>query len=259
MTLTYLNVLLGLLLLVVPGYLFYAYDRLNGGKAALAVVRMIVQMAVMGGCLWALYRFDFVVLNLLWLLLLVVAAAFMLVSRTKIRSRVLFLPACVGMFVSVLIVTLYLLFVVLRPEHAMSARWFVPVTGVLMAHVLTTNISAVKTYFDSLRQDSQPYYTLLGNGAKRLQALAPYVTRALRSLMMPAIANLSAMGLFVLPMLLSGLLLGGMDAVTAVALFVVMMVACMTASVASVALMLWMADRYAFNRQGQLTDVFTAD
>ena len=259
MNLTYLNILLGLLLLIVPGYLLYAYDRLNGGKAALAVVRMIVQMAVMGGCLWALFRFDFVLLNLLWLLLLVVAAAFMLVSRTRIRSRVLFLPACVGMFVSVLVITLYLLFVVLRPEHALSASWFVPVTGILMAHVLTTNISAIRTYFDSLRQDSQPYYTLLGNGAKRLQALAPYVTRALRSLMVPAVANLSAMGLFVLPMLLSGLLLGGMDAVTAVGLFVVMVIAGMTASVTSVALILWMADRYAFNRQGQLTDVFTAD
>ena len=239
MTLSYLNLLLGLLLLVIPGYLLYTYDRLTLPKAALAVVRMMVQLSVMGGLLWLLYRFNSVWLNLLWLLLLVVAAAFLMVSRTQIRSRILFLPACISMFVSVLAVSAYILFVVLRPESPMSAQWFVPVTGVLMAHVLMTNIHAVRTYFDSLRQDSQPYYTLLGNGASRLKALTPYFTRALKSMTVPAMASLSAMGLFVLPMLLSGLLMGGMPPVTAVAIFILLIIASITASVLSLALTIW--------------------
>ena len=239
MTLSYLNLLLGLLLLVIPGYLLYTYDRLTLPKAALAVVRMMVQLSVMGGLLWLLYRFNSVWLNLLWLLLLVVAAAFLMVSRTQIRSRILFLPACISMFVSVLAVSAYILFVVLRPESPMSAQWFVPVTGVLMAHVLMTNIHAVRTYFDSLQQDSQPYYTLLGNGASRLKALTPYFTRALKSMTVPALASLSAMGLFVLPMLLSGLLMGGMPPVTAVAVFILLIIASITASVLSLALTIW--------------------
>ena len=239
MTLSYLNLLLGLLLLVIPGYLLYTYDRLTLPKAALAVVRMMVQLSVMGGLLWLLYRFNSVWLNLLWLLLLVVAAAFLMVSRTQIRSRILFLPACISMFVSVLAVSAYILFVVLRPESPMSAQWFVPVTGVLMAHVLMTNIHAVRTYFDSLRQDSQPYYTLLGNGASRLKALTPYFTRALKSMTVPAMASLSAMGLFVLPMLLSGLLMGGMPPVTAVAVFIRLINSSITASVLSLALTIW--------------------
>lgn len=239
MTLSYLNLLLGLLLLVIPGYLLYTYDRLTLPKAALAVVRMMVQLSVMGGLLWLLYRFNSVWLNLLWLLLLVVAAAFLMVSRTQIRSRILFLPACISMFVSVLAVSAYILFVVLRPESPMSAQWFVPVTGVLMAHVLMTNIHAVRTYFDSLRQDSQPYYTLLGNGASRLKALTPYFTRALKSMTVPAMASLSAMGLFVLPMLLSGFLMGGMPPVTAVTVFILLIIASITASVLSLALTIW--------------------
>ena len=178
----------------------------------------------------------------------------MMVSRSGLNSRTLFVPASVAMFVSVLGVSLYLLYVVFAPTDGspFSARWFVPVTGVLMAHVLTTNIPAVRTYFDSLRQDSQPYLTLLGNGGSRLQALAPYVTRALRSLTTPAVANLSAMGLFVVPMLLSGLLLGGMEPLQAVCTFVVLMLACMAASVLTLGLTLWLADRKAFNQRGQL-------
>ena len=259
MTLSYLNLLLGLLLLVVPGYLIYVYDRLSLGKVALAVVRMLVQLAVMGGCLWALYRFDSMWLNLLWLVMLVGAASFMLVSRCRMRSRVLFLPACVGMLVSVLSVSAYLLLVVVRPADAWSARWFVPLTGLLMAHVLATNIPAVRTYFDSLRQDAQPYFTQLGNGGTRLQALAPYVARALKSLTVPAVASLSAMGLFVVPMLLSGLLLGGMAPAMAVCLFAVLVVASLVASALSLVLILWLSDRFVFSRQGRLDDAFAAD
>lgn len=254
MTPIYLSLLLGLLLLAVPGYMIYAYDRLSWRAPALAVVRMLVQLSVMGALLWVVYRYDSVWLCLLWLLMLVVAAAFMMVSRSGLNSRTLFVPASVAMFVSVLGVSLYLLYVVFAPTDGspFSARWFVPVTGVLMAHVLTTNIPAVRTYFDSLRQDSQPYLTLLGNGGSRLQALAPYVTRALRSLTTPAVANLSAMGLFVVPMLLSGLLLGGMEPLQAVCTFVVLMLACMAASVLMLGLTLWLADRKAFNQRGQL-------
>lgn len=253
MTLSYLNMTLGLLLLAIPGYLLYTYDRLTLTKAALAVVRMMVQLAAMGACLWLLYRFDSVWLNLLWLVVLVIAAAFLLVSRSRLRSKVLFLPVSLSMFVSVLTVSAYVLFVVLRPESPMGARWFIPVTGVLMAHVLTTNIHALRTYFDSLRQDSQPYYTLLGNGASRPAALAPYIAKALKSMTVPAMTSLSAMGLFVLPMLLSGLLLGGLPPVAAVAVFVLLMLACLGSSMLTLLLTVWLADRQAFNRQGRLT------
>lgn len=259
MTLSYISILFGLLLLVVPAYAIFAYDRLAWKKSAVAVSRMFVQLLVMGACLWVLYRYDSLWLNLLWLMLLVLATAFLLVSRAHVRSSVLFMPACVAMFVSVLLVTAYLIGVVFHSEATWSARWFVPITGVLMAHILTTNIPAVRTYFDSLRQDSQPYLTMLGNGATRRQALAPYLTRALKSLTVPAIANLSVMGLFVMPMLLSGLLLGGLSPVVAIFTFVVLVLASLAVSVLSLSLTLWLADRRAFTRQGVLGNIFTID
>lgn len=259
MTISYIDLLLGLLLLAVPGYAIFVYDRLTWKKSAQAVGRMLVQLLAMGACLWALYRFDSPWLNLLWLLMLVFATAFLLVSRSRVCSRVLFVPACVAMFASVLLVTTYVLGLVFRPESVWSVRWFVPVTGVLMAHVLTTSIPAVRTYFDSLRQDSQPYLTLLGNGVTRRQALAPYLTRALKSLTVPAAANLSAMGLFVLPMLLSGLLLGSLSPIAAVFTFVVLVFAGLATSVLSLFLTLWLADRRAFTPQGVLGDIFMAD
>jgi ABC-type iron transport system FetAB permease component len=61
------------------------------------------------------------------------------------------------------------------------------------------------------------------------------------------------MGLFVLPMLLSGLLLGGLEPVVAVAVFVLLMLGCMAASMLTLVMTLWLADGRAFNKQGRLT------
>ena len=53
-----LNLLWGVLLLAIPGYLIYTCDRLELPRFVLPVVRMLVQMSAMGGCLWLLYRYD---------------------------------------------------------------------------------------------------------------------------------------------------------------------------------------------------------
>ena len=67
------------------------------------------------------------------------------------------------------------------------------------------------------------------------------------------------MGLFVMPMLLSGLLLGGFKPVEAVFVFVVLVFASITASVLSLILTLVVADRRAFTAEGRLGDVLSAD
>ena len=240
MTFTYVSLIAVLLLLLIPGYLLYAYDRSTLQKACLAIVRMAVQLAVMGACLWAVYHYDSPWLTLLWIILTALAATFIMVSRTKIGSATLLMPVGVSMLLTVLLFTAYVLFGVLQPVAPLSACWAVPVAGVLMAHVLTTNLPALRTFFDCIQQDPQPYNTLTGNGATRLKALAPYITRALRSLLMPAMASMSALGLFIMPMLLSGLLLGGLPAIEAVACYAALVVAGVAAATTALMLTLWL-------------------
>jgi putative ABC transport system permease protein len=123
---------------------------------------------------------------------------------------------------------------------------------VLLAHVLTTNTRAVSAYFEALRKDTLNYYTQLGNGASRLVALAPYVRQALRSMLEPTAASMAVMGLFALPMLLAGLLMGGMTPVQATLLFVLLVVASIAASTLALVVTLWVADKRVFDKRGKL-------
>jgi putative ABC transport system permease protein len=118
--------------------------------------------------------------------------------------------------------------------------------------MLATNVRGVSAYFESLRSDSASYYTQLGNGKSRLTALTPYVRQALRSMVEPAVASLSVMGLFALPMLLSGLLLGGLSPVVASLLFLLLVLAVLASSLVSLVVTLWLSDRFAFNKRGEL-------
>jgi putative ABC transport system permease protein len=255
MNISILSIILGLLLLALPAYLLARLDMPLLVRAAKATVRMMIQMAVVGALLWALWQAETLWVSLLWVALTIVAAAWLLVKRTRLQQKLLFMPVCGGLLAGVLVVGAYLL-LVLRLEQPFSTRWIVPVGGVLLAHVLTTNTRAVSAYFEALKTDTLSYYTQLGNGASRLVALTPYVRQALRSMMEPTVSSLAVMGLFALPMLLVGLLLGGVTPVQATILFVLLVVAGITASVLALMVTLWLADKKAFNKRGELKDVF---
>lgn len=255
MTISILSILLGLLLLALPGYLLARLDMPLLMRAAKATGRMMLQMAVVGTLLWALWRMQSLWITLAWVVVTTTAAAWLLVKRARLQQKMLFLPVCAGLLAGVLVVGAYLL-LVLRLEQPLTARWMIPVSGLLLAHVLTTNTRGVSAYFETFRADSLSYYTLLGNGGSRLTALAPYVRQALRSMMEPTTASLSVMGLFALPMLLAGLLMGGLTPVQATELFVLLVVAGIAASTLALVVTLWVADKRVFNKRGELKNVF---
>ena len=250
-----ISIVLVLLLLALPGYLLVRLDMPLLHRSVKALGRMAVQMAVAGALLWGLWRLNRLWINLLWVVLTTVAAAWLLVKRARLQQKQLFLPVCAGLLTGVFVTGAYLL-LVLRLEQPLTARWIIPVGGVLLAHVLTTNTRAVSAYFEALKNDRQSYYTQLGNGASRLTALAPYLRQALRSMLDPTAASMAMMGLFAMPMLLAGLLMGGMAPVQATLLFVLMVVAGIAASTLSLVVALWVADKRVFNKRGELEDIF---
>lgn len=255
MTISYLSLLWGLLLLAVPGYLLARFDMPLMQRTVKPVMRMMAQMAVVGAVTWLLWRLDNPWLSLLWIVAMALVAAWLLVKRARLQQKTLLLPVWAGIVAGVAVVEAVVL-LTLRGVHPLSARWMIPIGAVLMSHVLTTNLRGVSAYFEALRTDDLSYYTQLGNGASRLVALTPYVRQALRSMTEPTLTSLSTMGLFAMPMLLSGLLLGGLSPVEAVVLFVVLLVASIAASSLALVVTLWVADRQAFNKRGELKNVF---
>ena len=233
-----LHTILALLLLVIPACALYLLEREKLLKFVAATGRMIVQLLVVCLMVWALIKLNSIWLSLAWLILAALGSGWLVLRRSGLRMAMLPSVAA-GLFLGVAVVGFWLLILVM-PVDATDARWFVPVMALLMGHSSVMLIRGLNTYVSALKADVQQYEFLRGNGANHLNALRPFVRRALLSVMSPTIANLMALGLGTMPLLLCGVLIGGMTPINAFALMLYMTIGCVAASVLVLGLTLWL-------------------
>ena len=253
MTISLVRIFLALLLAAVPVCLLFVSNRVEARRLAVAVGRMVGQLGLLSLLVWGLYRADSPWLCLLWLLLMSLVVGAVTVRRARLWPRQLALPIAAGSFVSVVLAVVWLLFVVVCPPQPWTVRWLLPLSALLLAQVLPVSVSAWGVLSAHLRAEWQHHEAYLANGQSRPRALLPFVWQSLSAVARPAAASLSVVGLFSLPVLFSGLLLGGVAVVDAAVLTVVVISASLFASVTSVVLSIFLADRLLFNRRGTLS------
>ena len=241
-----LHIVLGLLLLFIPVGVLYLFDRSLLRIFGIAVGRMVVQLLVLCLVVWALVKYDKLWLSLLWLVLLAVLSGVLALRRMKLPIARLLLPVSAGLLVSALLVGSYLLWACLPAENSFGARWFVPVMALLVGHTMTAVIRGLSTYQSALKADRQQYEFLRGNGTDHLHAVLPFVRRALQQIFAPTAANLAAMGLYAMPLLLCGIFIAGVAPINAFVVTLQLIFGCLAASVIALGVTLWLADRQLF-------------
>ena len=176
---SYLSLGIGLLLLLIP--LFYIWKFKTGLLRATVIgtARMIVQLFFIGIYLNYLFLWDNPWINFLWVIVMIFVASQTALARTQLKRKILLLPISAGFLCSVVCVGLYFIGIVLRVENVFSARYFIPIFGILMGNMLSSNVIALNTYYSGLKREQQLYRYLLGNGATRAEAQAPFIRLSL--------------------------------------------------------------------------------
>ena len=230
-----LHTLLGLLLLVIPAGLLYLLERPMLKNFGIAVGRAIVQLALLCLIVWGLIRINSPWLLLLWLVAIAAYSGWLVVKRCKQEVKKWMLPVSAGLLIGVSLIAFWLLGLVF-PVRIFDAHWFVPVTALLTGHATAMIIRGLSTYLSALQADEQQYEFLRGNGLAHFKALQPFLRRSLLAVISPTMANLSVLGLTSMPLLLVGILLGGISPLHAFLLMIGMIAGCVSASVLSLAL-----------------------
>ena len=252
-----IHAICGFLLLAIPAGALYLWDKKLLRTFGVAVARMILQLLVVCLMVWALFRFDSIPLRLGWLVLIACYTAVVVLIRLKLNVRRFLWPVAAAQLVGMLLPGFYLRLAVLPLDHGLYATWFVPVMALLAGHITASQIRGLGIYFSALKTDEQDYEYRRGNGKNHLQALVPFVKRSVQAILSPASANLTVMGLFTLPLLLCGLLLAGMEPLTACVLMLALTSACVAASVLTLIVSLWLCDSRLFDKFGKLTLMVT--
>lgn len=253
---SYFSLGIGMLLLLIPIYIFYRFRTGLMRPTIVGALRMVVQLFLIGVYLRYLFLWDNPWINFLWVVIMVFVAAETAISRTQLKRGLLMIPLVVGFLSSAVLVGLYFLGMVLRLDHIFSAQYMIPIFGILMGNMLSSNVIALNTFYSGLMREQQLYYYLLGNGATRSEATAPFVRQAIIKAFSPAIANMAVMGLVALPGTMIGQILGGSSPNVAIKYQMMIIVITVTASILSLMITLRLASAKSFDAYGCIRQVF---
>lgn len=263
---TFVGLGIGLLLMIVPFFFLSKYRTGLLRPAMGGTARMIVQLYLIGLYLQYLFEYNLWYVNLAWGLIMVLVATGTALQRTKLKPTVLAVPMFVGFLSTAIIVSIYFLGLVLGLYSVdgagltlttlFTAQYFIPVFGLLLGNMLGVNVVALNTYYEGIKREQQTYYYMLGNGATRWEATAPFLRAAIIKAFNPCIANMAVMGLVAMPGTMIGQILGGSNPALAIKYQMMIVVITLVASMMSLMITVGLASRKSFDKMGRLKDVF---
>lgn len=250
------NLLAGLLLMAVPVYFQWKYSTGMVRDTVTALVRMVVQLFLVGLYLKHLFMWNNPLLNIAWMLTMMVVATETSLSRTNLKRRIIMIPLLAGFAVAALSVGIYFLAVVLRLDNPFEAGYFIPIFGILMGNMLGVNVIGLNTFYNSLVREKAFYHYMIANGATTDEATKSFIRQAITRAFSPAIANMAVMGLVALPGTMIGQILGGSSPDVAIKYQMMIIVITISASMLSLMITLNLSKRYVLDDMSRITDPF---
>ena len=244
---SWLDLSLGYILLLVPVLIFWYFKIKLVKDTLIAALRMTIQLLLVGIYLGYLFKWDNVFINVGWVVIMIVAASYSVVIRSGVSLKLYFVPVLSGLMISVLFVDFYFLGFVIKPKPLLTARYIIPITGMLIGNTMKSNIVVLNSFYSLLKQNLSFYYYAIGNGATRKEALAPFYKIALKQGINPNIATMAIVGLVSLPGMMTGQILGGNDPSLAVRYQIVIMISVFVIGTISAVLSLIISNKFVFD------------
>jgi putative ABC transport system permease protein len=220
----------------------------------ISILRMSVQLALVGVYLKMLFDLNHPWLNGLWILVMLLVADLSILRRAGLKARDFALATFTAIAFSVVFSTAYLVVLVIQPAHFYDARYIVPLAGMILGNCLQGNVIALERFYSALRKNETEYATFLMLGATRWEAVRPYFREAVKAAINPTIASMATMGLVSLPGMMTGQILGGSEPWLAVKYQVAIMICIFTSTTFASVINLKLSLNIAFSAFDVLKD-----
>jgi len=229
MKISYLSLFFYLLLLLIP-IAILVYLKLKIVRSVIvSFTRMIVQLAFVGLYLEYIFKLDNPLINALWILIMIIVANQSILRQTGLRFKIFFFYTFPSHIIT-MVFSFVTFLIVLDMGTFFSARYLIPIGGMVMGNMLRGNIVSLDRFYHSLTQREEEYIYYISLGASKMEALQPFISEAVKSALSPYIATAATMGLVSLPGMMTGQILGGASPVVAIQYQVMILVAIFVAS-----------------------------
>jgi putative ABC transport system permease protein len=220
------------------------------GDIAVAVARAFIQLTAIGYVIDAIFSSDSILWVALLLAVMVVFGAFTARGRAQ-RVPHAFWPLLIALAIAAAATLLLVLVLGVFPA---TARYLVPVGGMVIGNAMTASAVALNRLGDDVRDAAARIEATLALGATSTEAIRPIARRSLRSGMIPLIDSTKTTGLIFFPGTMVGMLLAGASPVDAVRLQLVLLYVLLGAVALATLLAVLLCRRSFFTSEHQLRD-----
>ncbi len=254
---TIFSLLLLLLLLAVPVFLSRIY-RLGLIKPLFySIVRMSVQLVLIGIFLKYLFLWNNIFLNLSWFIIMILVAVFSAIRSSSMKFSKVLIPTFISFALATFLTVFYLNAVVIRLDNVFDARYLIVLGGMLLGNSLRGNIVGISAFYKNIKKDAKKFLYVLSLGATHHEAVLPYLRESVQLALKPTFASMATMGIVALPGMMTGVILGGTSPEVAIKYQIMIMIAIVVSTIVSVVLTILMTLRICFTKYGTLRqDIF---
>jgi putative ABC transport system permease protein len=238
---------LGFIILVIPIAFFFFYRIKIKKDVMVSIVRMVVQLTLVAVYLEWIFAINNAWINILWVISMIAVGVQTSISRVELNWKYFVFPLFIAGLTSVVIIDAFFLGFILKLDYFFDARYFVPITGMILGNSLNHNIVGLSSYFKGLRDKSDLYYFLLTNTGDAKLALQPFVGESIKSGLNPLIGTMSVIGLISLPGMMTGQILGGSSPVIAIKYQIMIMLAIFAGCTINLFLSIIFSNRFVFD------------
>jgi len=196
----------------------------------IAVIRMSVQLSLIGFYLRFLFELNNGLLNIGWVVLMMGVANYHTLKGARLDRGRFFLSSFLSIFVGTAVAAFIFIGLSIQPQPLYDARYIVPICGMILGNCLRVNILSLDRFFSQVTTQSKLWQTYISLGASRFEAARPFMRTALSAAVTPTITTMTTMGLVSLPGMMTGQMLGGGFPLVAIKYQIAIMLSIFTAS-----------------------------
>jgi len=244
----YFELFTGYALMLIPILILWYYKTGLVKDTIFATIRMTVQLLLVGVYLEFFFELNNIYVNISWVLTMLIIATFTIIRRSGLQFKFFFIPVFLSGLISIAITDAYFLGFVVKLDNVFDARYFIPITGMLLGNTIKNVIISLDAYYKRIDQEQNLYRWYLCNGASHKEALLPFMRDALRSAFNPLIATTAIMGLISLPGMMTGQILGGSNPNVAVKYQIMLLITIFSSAILNVVLTILFSNKIAFDK-----------
>jgi putative ABC transport system permease protein len=248
----------GYLLLLIPLAILLWLRAPILGQAVIAILRMTVQLLFVGFYLQVLFRLNHPWLNAAWILVMILVADLSILRGCELRIRRLALPLFGALLVGTAVPLAFFVGPIIGRPHLLDAQYAIPIGGLILGNCLRADLIGLRSFYRAIRDRERVYLQSLADGARRGEAVRPFLRDACQAALAPTVATMATVGLVALPGMMTGAVLSGADPMTAIKYQIMVMIAIFSGTAITVVLaILWTVGR-SFDGYGVLDrSIFT--